>query len=416
MNVIGLYYPRIHFPSDAWIKVAALYWTKMARIVPREYTPRDSETVRMLRDELNFIVDVHPPLHQEDSGACDIFRHFIYRNHAELHKRYAVKGAGFTQNTRHPMGYPFDFESWNDAHGEPLVAEVAEEKVAWSLRRELVSHGLAFAKPASERHEFFYDDVPSSLLMHPNLARVYMSALAEDIARENHLCPTTDDPGVYAASTGWTIDRMSNLLLPPSAREIPDPEFDTLEWRVGGPDPIGMLAIRAVIPRDIDHIPTQKIIKIRKTLTPYFIAFRNAVNTIEGEIRQQLERIQDTAIIRAYLEQEVHEKLLTPVKELRNEMRHMKIDTTTATLTFKYEVPALAGLIAGGVLAHDSLLAGGAAAAVGLLGLIRGHRHNRATYRAHSPVSYLMLLEDQLGARSALDRAARQIRKITGLT
>lgn len=44
MHEIGLYHPHIHFRSDSWIKVAALYWTKMARIVPPEYVPHDSET------------------------------------------------------------------------------------------------------------------------------------------------------------------------------------------------------------------------------------------------------------------------------------------------------------------------------------------------------------------------------------
>ena len=29
-NYIGLYYPLIHFKDDAWIKLTALYWDKMA--------------------------------------------------------------------------------------------------------------------------------------------------------------------------------------------------------------------------------------------------------------------------------------------------------------------------------------------------------------------------------------------------
>jgi hypothetical protein len=41
----GLYYPYINFRSDSWLKVAALYWPKMARIVPVDYKP---ETRRWL--------------------------------------------------------------------------------------------------------------------------------------------------------------------------------------------------------------------------------------------------------------------------------------------------------------------------------------------------------------------------------
>jgi hypothetical protein len=52
---IGLYYPFIHFKDDAWIKLAALYWDKMGRIVPRGYRTSDSDTVKQLANESGFI-------------------------------------------------------------------------------------------------------------------------------------------------------------------------------------------------------------------------------------------------------------------------------------------------------------------------------------------------------------------------
>lgn len=250
--------------------------------------------------------------------------------------------------------------------------------------------------------------------MHPHLARVYMSSLAEDLAQHNRLCPTTDDPGVYAVGTGWTEDRMRNLLLPEQELKLPAWQKKQLDEEFRASDLIGMIAIRTVIPRDIDQVPAKKIVQIRKSLAPQFIAFRNRVDAIASDVSQRLDGIQDASIIRAYLEQEVEEQLLVPVKELRNEMRRMKIDTATATLTYKYEVPTLASLVAAGVFAHEPLLAGGAAVAIGLLGLVRGARRGTTTHRAQSPVSYLMLLEDHLEARSTLQRTARQIRKITG--
>jgi Family of unknown function (DUF6236) len=411
MHEIGLYHPRVHFPSDTWIKTAALYWTKMGRIVPSGYVPRDSETVRALRDELGFVVDIAPRWAMRDApvlGACHEFQKFVQHNHVELRDNYPPDDSAHSWATHDE--FPSGFEPWDDERGEPLVAEVADAKLAWGIRDLLVEHGLASAKPRRSVLD------TSWLLMHPHLARVYMSALAEDLAQANRLRPATDDHSVFAVGTGWTEDRMHNLLLTPGESPIPSREQEYHDFRIREPDLIGMIAIQAVIPRDIEQLPVRKIIKIRNDFAHQFVAFRDTVDAIAKEVNENLDGVHDVHIARTYLEQEVQERLLAPMKELRDKLHRLKIDTATTTLTFKYQVPALASLLAGGVLAHEPLLAGGAAAAVGLLGLVKSARRQAAADRADSPVSYLMLVQDQLDARSALQRTAQQIRKITGRT
>jgi hypothetical protein len=57
---VALYFPYVNLPEDAWVKAAALIWPQMGRIRPRGYYDlRDSETVKKLRDELGFIIDVN---------------------------------------------------------------------------------------------------------------------------------------------------------------------------------------------------------------------------------------------------------------------------------------------------------------------------------------------------------------------
>jgi len=65
----ALYYPFIHFKDDSWPKLSALYWDRMARIVPKSYRQRgdgehalerDSETTRRLADEADFIRNLSP--------------------------------------------------------------------------------------------------------------------------------------------------------------------------------------------------------------------------------------------------------------------------------------------------------------------------------------------------------------------
>ena len=57
MQQPGLYYPFVHIRDDDWLKLAALYWPEVRRLVPSGYPKRDSETARVfaaekiLRDE-----------------------------------------------------------------------------------------------------------------------------------------------------------------------------------------------------------------------------------------------------------------------------------------------------------------------------------------------------------------------------
>src|ERR1700730_15642603 len=55
----GLYYPYIHFQNEGWLKVAALYWDGMYRIVPPEMLTNDSDEVKRL-EQGGFISRVHP--------------------------------------------------------------------------------------------------------------------------------------------------------------------------------------------------------------------------------------------------------------------------------------------------------------------------------------------------------------------
>jgi hypothetical protein len=45
-----LYYPSIEFQSEDWVKSSLLLWDNVYRIVPIDYTPNDSETIRELND------------------------------------------------------------------------------------------------------------------------------------------------------------------------------------------------------------------------------------------------------------------------------------------------------------------------------------------------------------------------------
>ena len=51
----ALYYPFIHFKDDNWLKLSALYWDRIGRIVPYSYEPEDSQTAQNPASRIGFL-------------------------------------------------------------------------------------------------------------------------------------------------------------------------------------------------------------------------------------------------------------------------------------------------------------------------------------------------------------------------
>jgi hypothetical protein len=88
-DFIGLYYPHFTFPSDAWMKLAALYWDKLGRILPPVYKPHDSDTVQRLQGELGFTKDFVP----SSNDTYEVGRMFslmLHQHEKDLLEHYRV--------------------------------------------------------------------------------------------------------------------------------------------------------------------------------------------------------------------------------------------------------------------------------------------------------------------------------------
>jgi len=410
MHEIALYHPRIHFPSDSWVKTAALYWTKIARIIPKGYQPRDSRSIKELSDKLGFVVKItRPPGTTVYTRSFGPLCRFIYENREVLRTRYGIDQQDHPATWRLRDRRPIS-EAHTDLRIAPYMGVIHGTKIKepYSVTSVLLDHGLATKESGY-------------ILMHPALARVCMSILAEDIAHRNRMQPVTDDDADYAMTIGWKSDgwteaRIHSVLLPdlPNSEEQREKQREEADRNFYLPLPIGLLAVQVIVPKGVDRIPVKKIIALREQYATYFSSFRDAADAVAAEIKAQLTNVEDVDVIRAYIEQEVQERLVAPTRQLRRELQQMKVDTVTATLTSKYEMPALVGLVSAGVLAHEPLIAGGSAVALALLGRLRGRRDEIQQRLAQSPVSYLMLMEDSLTASTGLKRTVQQIRKITG--
>jgi hypothetical protein len=84
-SLIGLYYPYWVFWQQDWLKLAALYWDKIARIVPQGMDPEllgDDETARMFQNELGLIVNI--PFSSEVSDIGKPFINLIQKHETAL--------------------------------------------------------------------------------------------------------------------------------------------------------------------------------------------------------------------------------------------------------------------------------------------------------------------------------------------
>ena len=187
----ALYYPFIHFKDDRWLKVAALYWDKVARIVPRDYVTEDSATVQALA---SCIDTVRPDWAPADFAQA--FVDFIGQYGAKLHERYALdlrdQWPALAERERPPRpGGP----SGND----PRLGYVYYEKISDEVYLALKGSGLASTDDRGERW----------IGMHPRLAWVYMTALAEQIAAHRGLRPLTDETRDHLALSSLAPERLA---------------------------------------------------------------------------------------------------------------------------------------------------------------------------------------------------------------
>src|ERR1019366_1567367 len=136
---------------------------------------------------------------------------------------------------------------------------------------------------------------------------------------------------------------------------------------------LGFLALNLIVPDNLEDIPIRKIIEIRKRYGEEFLAFGVAVNQAAADLAN-LTDIRDQPALDRYLKDEVANRFIQPMNDLRRQLRSLKLDAMTMAINVKTELPLGAGVVGGAVLAGRPLIAGTSAAALGLLAMRRGLR------------------------------------------
>jgi hypothetical protein len=171
------------------------------------------------------------------------------------------------------------------------------EKVSPDVQAAFVSSDLARPDPHDRRW----------IGMHPKLADVYMTAMADQLAADRGLYPTTDETIDHLAVGGWTMERLAHALLNdvtlvnerPNAREV-----ETLAAYV---------AVETALPVDIDNLPVERILEFRERYPIERTAFQRAIRDFVKP-REWLGEVADVAVLEQRLQEEY--KARRPAKRL----------------------------------------------------------------------------------------------------
>ncbi|WP_328769396.1 DUF6236 family protein [Streptomyces sp. NBC_00286] len=424
MQRIGLYYPYIHCRDEQWLKLTALYWPHLARVVPNGYPVADSDTAAALNDDLDFMITTRP-----DAAAkaiAPLFLELLREHGAELEAEHGVRQAAQASQfsvTAEPG------PSWEP--GETIgvlprnsLAGLHEDEVAPELKGALIDSGLALS---TERSRFAQQSFTQRswgnaafaqyslahaapevrwVAMRPSLAWIYKCVLTEELARRSRYIPLTDQPashGVY----GWDSDRLAQALLNP-LRSVPTAEEDLTEA-------IGLMSVRLVVPDNLDAVPVEKIIQLRKRHRAEFEAFANAVNTAAADFRDSFGAIEDRDARQKYLSLKVAETFETPLEELRKAMRGLKMNTAFSAMSSKFELGTAATVAIGSIPAGQPLVTAGAVA-LGLTTLRRNAAQAREAQMRTTPGAYLLRAERDLQPQELHQRVMRGIGKFVGFS
>jgi hypothetical protein len=351
----------------------------MNRIVPEGVHPDDSESVKSLVGA-GFVKSMDPT-----GAAFEIatpFRELLKRRSAALQRRFRLSESRFEVALR-----KLRLRSPRQGQGLSIISSAKFDR---DLLGDLKALDLASVITPEGRYEW--------IGMHPTLARVYMTALAETMAPWLGARPVAESAFDHIAISGVTLERLTDALLSEkrSKPEKPDRSQEVEET-------LATIAFRSVVPAKPELIPASQIIEFRETYGEERAQFQLEISKIIKDC-EHLGQITDEARLRQHLEDMYKTRLAGKLERMEQAMRRARWDVLDGTIAASWAVPTavVTGLAALG-LALPAVSVAAVGIAFGGWQIWRKREKSVAETMKPSPEAYLYRAKRFLSPRAALD-------------
>ena len=331
----ALYYPHIDFHNEKWIKTAALYYKGLNRIVPEGFTDfKDSDTIKKLNENDEFIKNLSPT-----SASVEVEIDFFEFAQSELtspkKRKKLIDNLGSKISTTKPY-------------------TIHTKKLGRLLQNNLPKIGLAVKSKGYDWIEF-----------EPVTGAMYMTFLANALAKEDQIPIVTDEPEFQPLIRGIQLDRYRGN------RDVGET--------------LASMVIESVVPENIENIPVEKIIKIRTDYKDERRQFYNEIN----KLVKDLESVDKESVLIEALEEKKKDIELA-VRNIK--MSYAGIGVATVTTMLGLSIPSFASGLGFGIA-----VVGGVAVAAGKL-TEQGINYYKS--KNGSPYSYVLSLKSELNTKS----------------
>lgn len=373
MRPTALYYPFVIPRNRTWWKVAALYWSSVARLLPSgvrfpvyseldlapwnqiiDPAPYTDETSEWFREQLEYQPAQYGPAFTSEEALSWTPR--------EAKSRNPLPRIGDMEALRRELTDP----GWGGG-----AAFMARDELAPSLQSYLVEQGLALEHPTK----------PHFLIVRNALARAYKCALSEEVARRNKLVPITDTLGAHLAM-GTGVGDPAPLT---SSRFIKSVDRDTYQL-------VGTLALKIAVPGDIERLSEQSIVALREEYATNFNAFAQQIHDTAVELGQQLVDVADPQVAQNYIKQEVAGKFEAPYRQLERDIKSLGMEAVSSIASVKVELPALTAAGATHLIGHNLLLSTAVGAGFGFMAIRNNLKQKASALTPPGPASFLLNL------------------------
>lgn len=259
-NNYTLYYPTIEFSNPEWLWTAALLWDRVYRIVPNDYTPKDSRNIAELIGNSDFVSNIDPSKYSEE--AC---KEFIEGCKKETWWAAALDNSNYTKKE---------------------YIEIHKDKADVKLRE------LILAKDTMNKN---WLNVPH------DMASIYMLFLSNFIAKKNNLYLSTDYAEAWCGSNFFQYDG-----------NISDYECESQTQ-------LACITISNFLPINIIDLQPRDIIDLRNNRRQERQRFFKSIN----ELSKKLSTCEDEKLIRDIIEDYLNE-VEASTKEYKKSMWNTK--------------------------------------------------------------------------------------------